>query len=86
LVAKAPFHCNEQYPYKITLDRAPGVTFPNPIARGMRVNGTRATLSVPFSADSAGQFVISGTFAFSTCSADRCLIDKAKLSVPIDVR
>jgi hypothetical protein len=52
----------------------------------MRVDGKRASMPIPFSAASAGSFTIAGTLSFSTCTEDKCLIDKAHLAVMVDVR
>jgi hypothetical protein len=86
LSAKAPFKCNTQYPYKLALDATPGLTYPSPTARGMQVDGKHASMVVPFTPARPGTFTIGGTLSFSTCTADRCLVDKARISVPVDVK
>jgi hypothetical protein len=86
LAAKAPFKCNAQYPYKLALDApAPGVSYPSAVVRGMQVDGKHATLLVPFTASRAGSFPIGGTLSFSTCTPERCLVDKAHIAVVVDV-
>lgn len=86
LSAKAPFKCNTQYPYKLTLDATPGLTYPSPTARGMQVDGKHASMVVPFTPARPGTFTVGGTLSFSTCTADRCLVDKARISVAVDVK
>jgi hypothetical protein len=87
LTAKPPFKCNTQYPYKLTLDAPPsGVTYPSNVVRGMQVDGKHASMVVPFTPGRAGTFSVGGTLSFSICTADRCLVDKARISVPVDVR
>jgi hypothetical protein len=87
LSAKPPFKCNAQYPYKFIPDAPPsGVSYPSPVARGMQVDGKHASMSVPFTASHAGSYLVGGVLSFSTCTAERCLVDKARLSVLVDVR
>jgi len=87
LNAKAPFKCNMQYPYKLVLDAPPaGVTYPSSTVRGMRVEGKHASMPVPFTAESAGSYAVAGMLSFSTCTEDKCLVDKARVSVTVDVR
>jgi hypothetical protein len=52
----------------------------------MQVDGPKGSLAVPFTASRAGSFPIAGTLAFSICADDRCLIEKAHLSVVAEVR
>ena len=85
--AKAPYKCNAQYPYKFALDAPPsGMSYPSSPVRGARVDGKRATMPIPFVAATAGTYAVSGTLSFSTCSEDKCLVDKAHLGVTVDVR
>lgn len=86
LTAQGEYHCNDKYPYKFTLDPAPsGVSFPSNVVKGMAVTAKRSTMSIPFSASEKGAKTISGTLAFSVCNADRCLIEKQKLSITVNV-
>ncbi len=86
LTAKSPFHCNDKYPYKFKLD-APGgaVSYPAGVARGMNVSGTHGSLAVPFSVRQAGTARISGTLYMSICSADKCLMDRRRLTIAVQV-
>lgn len=86
LTAQGDYHCNDKYPYKFTLDPAPaGVTYPNQVVQGMNVGQARSAMSIPFVATEKGAKTISGTLAFSVCNEDRCLIEKQKLSVTVNV-
>ncbi len=86
LTAKGAYHCNDKYPYKFTLDAAPaGVTYPQTVVKGMSVTEKRSTMAIPFTASEKGAKTISGTLAFSVCNADRCLIEKQKLSITVNV-
>ncbi|MCA9628255.1 MAG: hypothetical protein KC766_11340 [Myxococcales bacterium] len=86
LTAKGEYHCNDKYPYKFTLDPAPaGVTYPETVVKGMSVTEKRSTMAIPFTPTEKGAKTISGTLAFSVCNADRCLIEKQKLSITVNV-
>lgn len=87
VTAKPPYKCNTQYPYKLALDAPPaGVTYASAVVRGMRVDGKHASMPVQFSAASAGSYTIAGTLSFSTCTEDKCLVDKAHVGVTVEVR
>ena len=86
LVAKGDYHCNPEYPYKFKLDAAPeGVSYPEPIARGVSIGNERSTLAIPFVPSSAGAKTISGTFFFSVCNESQCKIQKQAMSVTVNV-
>ncbi len=86
LAARGGFKCNDKYPYKFTLDPAPsGVSYPSTVVSGMAVSDKRSTMSIPFTPTEKGAKTISGTLAFSVCDADKCLIEKQKLSVTVNV-
>jgi hypothetical protein len=85
--AKPPYKCNVQYPYKFVLDAPPpGVSYPSSTVRGMRVDGKHASMPIAFVAADAGSHSVGGTLSFSTCTEDKCLVDKAHLSVVVEVR
>jgi hypothetical protein len=88
LDAKEPFHVNEKYPYKFKLKETSGLTFPAPLVgkEGVNLEKARATMRVPFTAQSAGRHTLSGQFAFSVCTDDKCLIEKRELSLLVDAK
>jgi hypothetical protein len=85
LTASPPYKCNDKYPYKFKFDTNPGVQHPTPIARSMKVSSTRSTLSLPFTPNGAGPRTISGELSFSVCTEDRCLVERAPLSITLDI-
>ena len=86
LVAKGEWKCNDNYPYKVKLNAPPaGVSFASNIARGASVSKARTTVSVPFTPSEAGTKTISGKFFFSVCNESTCKIQKAPLSVTVNV-
>jgi hypothetical protein len=86
LTAKAPYKCNTQYPYKLTLDAASAVTYPSAVAHGMQVEGKHGSMVVPFTPAHPGSALIGGLLSFSTCTPEQCLVEKARVSVAIDVK
>jgi hypothetical protein len=85
LLATAPFHCNDKYPYKFTTTASDGIEFAEPVVRNANVGTERATLDVPFTPKRAGKLTLNGELSFSVCTDDKCLIEKQALSVPVQV-
>lgn len=87
LIAKGPHHVNQEYPHKLKLRNADGVTFPQMIVsrESMKIAAMRADVSVPFTPNRSGKVTIGGDFAFSLCTADRCLIEKRSLALDVQV-
>lgn len=86
VTAQGEYHCNEKYPYKFKLNSPPaGVSYGADTVRGASISQKRASLSIPFTASSAGAKTISGTFYFSVCNEDTCQIKKQPMSVTVNV-
>lgn len=87
LDAKAPFKVNQEYPYSFSLNEAPGVKFASMKVSGdaVKLEQKRATMSVPFTPSEAGARTISGTFKFSVCTDEQCLIKKQELALAVIV-
>jgi hypothetical protein len=85
LEAKDPYHVNDKYPFKFTLNETKGVKFPSAILGKdqVKLEKSRAALAVPFTPETAGNHTVSGRFAFSVCSDDKCLMEKRELSLSI---
>jgi hypothetical protein len=88
LNAKAPFHANQQYPYKFKTKEAAGVKFAQPVfgKDAAKLEPSRVTMRVPFTPDGAGQRTVSGQFAFSVCTEETCLMEKRDLALVVDVK
>ena len=88
LQAKAPHHVNQEYPHKFKLKPVDGISFPNPtLARdAMTVQPMAIVLRVPLKPMHKGAFKVEGEFAFSLCTADRCLIEKRSLVAEIEAQ
>ncbi len=86
LVAKAPYHCNAEYPHKFKLNAPPaGLTYPAEVVKGMVVTPERGVLRIPVQAQSAGPATVSGTLSFSVCTDERCLVEKRDLTLNLVV-
>lgn len=88
LVAKDPFHVNEKYPYKFKLKESAGLKFPSAVVGKdqVKLEAKRATLVVPFTPEKAGKHTVAGTFLFSVCTDDKCLIERQELSLDIEAK
>ena len=84
--ALGDYHVNPEFPYKVKLDAPSGdVSFPSDTVRDVARTEKRATMSIPFTATSAGTKTISGTCSLSVCTKDQCVIEKVPLSVTVKV-
>jgi hypothetical protein len=86
LQAKPPYHVNAEYPHKITLAPAAGVSYPAPVAKGMQITPAQGVLPVPVVAGPAGQATVKGKLAFSVCTEERCLVEKRELALDLEIR
>jgi hypothetical protein len=88
ITAKPPFHANDKYPYKFKLNETPGLKYANLVVDkdAVKVEKTRATLSVPLTPESAGKHTVSGKLFFSVCNEDQCLVEKRDLALQIEAK
>lgn len=88
LDAKAPFHVNKEYPYSFALNDSPGLKFASMKVQkdAVKLETQRATMTVPFTPSKGGAHTISGTFKFSVCTDEQCLIKKQELALSVDVK
>jgi hypothetical protein len=88
VTAKPPFHANDKYPYKFKLNETPGVKYANLVVDkdAVKVEKTRATVSVPLTPEKAGKHTVSGKLFFSVCNDDQCLVEKRDLALEIDAK
>jgi hypothetical protein len=97
LTAAAEYHVNKEYPYKLTANTAPGLTFlgkkePNTFSKEsgdfVEEGEKIGTMTVRFKPTAAGDTKIAGTYKMSVCSADQCQIEiqPITLSMVVDSR
>jgi serine/threonine-protein kinase len=88
LEPKSGYHTNDQYPYKLKLTPCSGLRYPNLTIRdeAIKLEKMKGSVAVPFIPESAGSKILAGTFAFSVCSEERCLVEKRDLSLKIEVQ
>lgn len=87
LQAKAPYHCNPEYPYKLMLEESPGVSYPSKVVArdAVKLEHMQATMTIPFTPASAGKKKVAGRYSFSVCSEDKCLIEKRDVTLDVEV-
>jgi hypothetical protein len=85
--AKGGYHCNDKYPYKFKVADSPGVQFAGPVFSkdAVTLETAKATMKVDLTPQTKGPKTVGGTFSFSLCSAERCLVEKRDLSLDIAV-
>jgi hypothetical protein len=84
LEPQSPFKSNDKYPYRFTIDGVEGVSAPTAVTAAS-VSPTRTTLRIPVTATRAGRGSISGTFSFSVCTEQKCLVERAPLVLGFEV-
>jgi hypothetical protein len=96
LVARGGFHVNAEYPLSFRPLPSPAAEFAKPrFDRGdglvlepcaaEATGACRARLPIAFTPRTAGALSVGGTLSFSVCSAEKCLIRKVDLAVPVEV-
>lgn len=84
LVAKAPFKCNQEYPYKFKLTPGSAIPTKTEIAKpDIVVAKDRVVVPVSFEVSGPEPSMV-GVFAFSVCTDDKCLIERKTLKLTID--
>jgi hypothetical protein len=86
LTAQPPYKCNAEYPYKFTLDAPPSeLSYPKLTVSGGNIDPKRSVLTIQVEPQASGPATVSGTLRFSVCTEDRCLVEKQRLTVQLDV-
>ncbi len=88
LVAKSGFKVNDQYPFKLALNDAAGLEFPNKVVTrdAMTLEKHQGVMKVAFTPKTPGAHTLSGRFSFSVCTEERCLIEKRELSLEVTAK
>jgi|SRR5579859_1223662 len=97
LVATGQYHINDEYPYKLKADDAPGVEFLGADAAGKNVFSKAASdwrkrdeksgvMTLAYRAADKGQKTVGGTFKLSVCSADNCQLEQQRVKATVAVK
>ena len=93
LEARAGFHINKEYPYKLEAQPAPGVVFANASGTFTRQSGdfteqseNVAVMRVRFTATTPGRTAIRGVYNMSVCSASKCDLEKVPFAFEVPIR
>lgn len=79
--ALAPFKSNDKYPYRFTGLTGKGITLAQDKVTAARVTPERTALDVEVTGASASDATLEGVLSFSVCTEEKCLIERASLSV-----
>lgn len=85
LEPQSPFKSNDKYPYRFAVSGSEGVNAPSVPVTTASVTPTRTTLHFPVTATRAGHGTVSGTFSFSVCTPEKCLVERAPLVLSFEV-
>jgi hypothetical protein len=85
LTALAGYHVNPQYPQKLVVDAAPGLTVDGTTAFAIDRPET-GSLAIRFRAERPGSYAVRGTFKLGVCNDDGCEIETPSIAIPITVR
>lgn len=96
VTALGDYHVNKEYPYKLKMEDAPGVTFLGKDAQGagtfskaagdFALAGEKeAVMTVRYRAAS-GAHPVAGTLKLSVCTAAACLLEQAKVTATVAAR
>ncbi|HMA93143.1 MAG TPA: hypothetical protein VKP30_10680 [Polyangiaceae bacterium] len=83
LVAKPPFHVNEEYPHRFRVIAARGLSTPAKMIQrdSAKVTKSRLEMAVPVTLDNEGPYGLDGEMGFSVCTNEKCLMEKRPLSI-----
>jgi hypothetical protein len=97
LVATGQYHINDEYPYKLKADDAPGVEFLGADATGKNVFSKAASdwrkrdeksgvMTLAYRAADKGSKTVGGTFKLSVCSAENCQLEQERVKATVAVK
>jgi hypothetical protein len=96
VTALGDFHVNKEYPYKLKMEDAPGVTFLGKDAAGastfsksagdFALAGEKAGVMTIRYRAAAGAHPVAGTLKLSVCTASACLLEQAKVTATVAAR
>ena len=83
LVAKPPFHVNEEYPHRFRVITARGLSTPaKTIQRdSAKVTKSRLEMSIPVTLGTDESYRLDGEMGFSVCTDEKCLMEKRPLTI-----
>ena len=87
LEAKGEYKCNVDYPYKFEARDREGVTYEPRVTRreALTIHDDLCTMDIAFTPEIAGMTTLEGTFSFSVCTQQRCVLERLELGLTIAV-
>lgn len=93
LHAAAPFHINDEYPYKFNMDDSAmleslgtGLVFSKKDGHFKKTSATEAEIAISVRGKAAGAAKIAGEFRMSVCAESKCQVEAPKLSLAVTVK
>jgi len=97
LVATGQYHINDEYPYKLKADDAPGIEFLGADTAGKNVFSKASSdwrkrdeksgvITLSYRAADKGARTVGGTFKLSVCSADNCQLEQQHVKATVAVK
>ncbi|HSN90794.1 MAG TPA: hypothetical protein VLS93_06170 [Anaeromyxobacteraceae bacterium] len=96
ITARGGYHVNEEYPMSFRPAADAAAVFPaerlapaprsrTPCGGGV-AGACEVSAAIPFRVQAPGEVRLAGTLAFSVCTAERCLVEKAPLAISVAAR
>ncbi|MGB8332610.1 MAG: hypothetical protein WCE62_20970 [Polyangiales bacterium] len=88
LEGRGPWHVNQEYPIRIDLEAAPGVTLKkNELGKGdaEELSEQRARFLVAVEPSAAGQHDVTCDVSFAMCTEENCILEKRTVSMRLEV-
>lgn len=80
-----PFKCNDKYPYRFTVTGNQGVAVPQMAVTTAAVTAAKTSLRLTVVGQSPGRGSVAGTFSFSVCTAEKCLVERVPMVLSFEV-
>ncbi len=80
-----PFKSNDKYPYRFTVTGSRGVTSSAQVVTAATITPTKTTLQLSLEGNAPGPGSLAGTFSFSVCTPEKCLVERTPLVLNFEV-
>ncbi len=80
-----PFKSNDKYPYRFTVTGSRGVTSSAQVVTAATITPTKTTLQLSLEGKAPGPGSLAGTFSFSVCTPEKCLVERTPLVLNFEV-
>lgn len=83
LVAKPPFHVNQEYPHRFRVITTRGLSTPTKTIQrdSAKLTQSRLEMSIPVTLGPDAPYGLEGEMGFSVCTNEKCLMEKRPLAL-----